>query len=314
MAKVELNFGTDAQAPAAGSEAQPLRSTGQSRAGASYYSKADDCLRLFAYSYRPIYADSPPRVAFGNPQTRLGSFVHELLMRHYNHKKDGGVPEAAPTRLNRVELEALAKAEGMPPGEVGYAVTEMFRRFKHYVVARALHPWRPLKIEEEFAVGVLSVNPQDPNAPAVLVPEGTPGSVLFTARIDLVAEDNAGVWFNDHKTGENTTDSTAEAYGLTTQIHGHERLGRYFYGDRFQGVKLNFFPTGGEFGGKVKFEEPVRPKPAPWMVEDFPRTIWRAAQRIAFHDATAKSARDWPAKAQYSCSWCAYRSFCQKGG
>jgi hypothetical protein len=304
--------------------------TGRSSAGWSYYGTALECLRKFAFANReypgdPVFVSKGPGGATG-----LGSFAHELLAAHYLHKMRRG-PD--PLDIRPDGRVALGERFGVQADDA----LETYTRFVLYVTEYAYDKWEPLAVEEEFCIGLLSEDPTDPRAPVRIVPAGTPGSVLYTARLDLVVRDRrhaakgpgkiksvdhktaAVVYRKDPKTGKVYTPATN--YGTVGQMHGHEHIGATVLaelfgeggsaagGPPFGGVVLNFFQTRGDKAAFGRFA----PAPAPHMVERFPKTIWTAAGMISMFDRMATSVWDWPPVSGYFCSSCRWSKPCRFG-
>ena len=62
----------------------------------------------------------------------------------------------------------------------------------------------------------------------------------YTARVDLVLEDNGGkVWYLDHKFVAKVEGKVFRRYVLSGQFLGLQHLGMRTYGERFGGVKVN---------------------------------------------------------------------------
>ncbi len=100
-------------------------------------------------------------------------------------------------------------------------------------------------------------------------------SYLYTARLDLVVEDQAGkVWVYDHKCVSEVRDKTFARYALSGQFFGQRILARQAWGDRFAGVRLNVLGIGNRF---VREDVP----PAPWMEARYPEVVVAAERRIA---------------------------------
>lgn len=213
----------------------------------------------------------------------MGTFVHDLLARHYLYLKGEG-PD--PRHLTEKEVEAVAVESGMDLSDSGEAdlFVSAYSRFGLYVGNFAGDGWTPLAVEVEHKVGFIEQGEQ-----VITVPHGTPGSAPYTGRIDLVVRDAGGrVWAVDHKTAARIWPNTVLSYGLSGQMHGLWHLGWHHYGTDFAGVLLNFFQTKGE----IKFER-KRPSAAPKMVEEFPRLIWNTAKEIAMWDRF-NSLEIWP--------------------
>jgi len=290
--------------------------TGRSRRGWSYYGTFLECQRKFAFKNRsypgdPVWPERGPGGSMG-----LGSFVHELLAAYYLHKMGRGADPREGLPRTRW---ALAAKFGVPQEDAD----EMFSRFMLYALEYAYDDWTPLAVEQEFSIWFKADDPRDPSSPVRVVPEGTPGAALFTARLDLVARNNAGKILSvDHKsaaiifrkdpdTGKVYTPATN--YGTTGQMHGHEHIGEHILAQGFRqpfgGVVLNFFQTQ---GSDAAFKR-ERPSAAPQMVEGFPRTIWMAAGMIAMYDKVATSVLHWPPVSGYFCNRCAFSKACRFG-
>ena len=255
--------------------------TGRSSAGWSSYGCFRKCPRKYAYENRPALAGPCPR-STGGPRA-LGTFVHDLLARYYLHRKGEG-PD--PRSLTDAEVEAIAIESGMDlqDKDAAQLLASNYSRFGLYMGTHAMDGWEPLAVEVEHKIGFIERDGQ-----MVTVPHGTPGSVPYTSRIDLVARDAQGrVWAIDHKTAARIWPTTILAYGLSGQMHGLWHMGWHHYGTDFAGVMLNFFQTKGE----IKFER-KRPGAAPKMVEEFPRLVWNTAKEIAMWDRF-NSLEAWP--------------------
>ena len=98
----------------------------------------------------------------------------------------------------------------------------------------------------------------------------------YTARVDLVLEDNGGkVWYLDHKFVAKVEGKVFRRYVLSGQFLGLQHLGMRTYGERFGGVKVNVI------GCNVSGFSRVSLDPAPYMLERFPSVVKRAEEGIA---------------------------------
>ena len=275
----------------------------RSRAGWSFYGRWRRCPREWAYD-QPEYQDQgePQVFGIGNPAAgsfwaqskqapddivaalkeeadarALGTLVHALLEDYY--AKQMGEIRPAP----HVRAQALSQALRIPQGDRKLALD----RFTAYVVFWGAEPeYEVLAVEKEYGIGFL---PKD--GVVQLVPLGTPGSVPFTARIDLVRRHRKTgviVW-DDHKTASEINKGDTWGYGMSGQIHGHWVLGRYHHGNAFQGPRLNYIQTrtGPKF---VRASPPA----APDMVMRHPRTVVATAWEIAQWRRYATEAKDFP--------------------
>jgi len=284
----------------AGTTGQSTRST----RGWSYYGCFLECPRKFAYENRLHYADTPAPRPPGNNVPAVGTFAHALLALLYLWKLDPG-HNKNPRDLTQADVSKIAHESGLTRPDMLEWAADVYQRFRVYTAEHANETWKPLAVEQEFRIGVL---PDAAGVPRV-VDAATPGSALFTSRLDLVIRDHRGVWIPDHKTTQKWWRSTNLNYGMTGQMHGMEHIGRHFWPDEFQGVILNFFQTK----DKLLFKR-ERPAAAPHMVEDFPRTIWMTAGMINLWDRAAQSARDWTPKSGYWCKSCDFAQECRFGG
>ena len=255
--------------------------TGRSSAGWSSYGCFRQCPRKFAYENRPDLAG--PATRHGGGARALGTFVHDLLARHYLNKAGEG-PD--PRHLTDGEVEAIAVESGMDlqDPEAAQLLASNYSRFGLYMNSYTNDEWTPLAVEVEHKIGFIERDGQ-----MVTVEHGTPGSVPYTSRVDLVVRDGLGkIWAVDHKTAARIWPNTSLGYGLSGQMHGLWHIGWHHYGANFAGVLLNFFQTKGE----IKFER-KRPAAAPKMVEEFPRLVWNTAKEIAMWDRF-NSLEVWP--------------------
>lgn len=305
---VDVDLGSTATS---GSAPQPpAPDTGRSTAGWSYYGTAQFCLRKFAYEnrWRQLGLPRPSRTAGG--ALAIGTFDHELLARYYlwrGHRKGtliasmNGSPvptEPPPNPVDMVwtDVWALARKSGVTPeydrdtGKLLRSAEEVtadqFRRFRFYAAEHAHEDWEPLLVETELKVGILRAQ----DGTYRVVPPDTPGSVLYTSRVDLVVRDGQGkVWIVDHKTTSYIRKWIELTYGVSGQIHGFHHLGEAYFPGEFVGSKLNFFQTQERPAFRRK-----RPSAAPRMVQNHPRRVWQTAQVIAMFDRTATTIEDWP--------------------
>jgi len=242
--------------------------TGRSQAGWSYYGSWRKCSRKWAYEN--VYKIEGSR----GGARGLGSLVHELLARHYLARMGHPQPSAEAT------LEE--KGADLKPDAVELARS----RYAQYVASYAAEDWTPIAVEEEYRIGFLL----EPNGNVRVVDAETPGSVLYTSRVDLVVRDSAGkIWIVDHKTAARISGSSEFRYAMHGQFHGFWHIGRHFFGDAFAGPMINFVQTWS--GPSFKR---VRPPAAPQLVEGFPRLIVATASEIALWSRKAKSPSDWP--------------------
>jgi PD-(D/E)XK nuclease superfamily len=108
---------------------------------------------------------------------------------------------------------------------------------------------------------------------------------LYTARLDLTVEDEAGkVWVYDHKIVSQLQAKTFDRYTLSGQFMGQALLAREAWGSRFAGVVLNVLAVGSHFA-RQKIEA------APWMSARFPEVVRVAEERIAQIEADLAAGR-----------------------
>jgi hypothetical protein len=292
--------------------------TGRSSRGWSYYGKALECLRKFAYTERE-YAARPDTPGPGG-KTGRGSYVHGLLAAYYLHKlAPQDYPDPREWTRNSESVKLLAAEFGVPLADA----QEQFSRFLLYCVEYAYEPWEVVSVEQEYQIGFLPQG-SDMAAPVAVVEAGTPGSTLYTARLDLVVRNtktgkvyavdhktSALIWRRNPNTGRSYTPSSN--YGMTGQMHGHEHLGEFLFGaragGRFGGVLLNYFQTEGD-AAAFKREAP---RPAPGLVQAFPRTVVTTAAMIDLFDKHATAYDHWPPKSGYFCPTCPYAKACRGG-
>ena len=272
--------------------------TGRISAGWSSYGCFRKCPRKFAYENRPALpsvSSGPISIGSAGGARALGTFVHNLLALHYLHKAGKGQD---PTLLTQAEVGALALTSGMNVDKDAQLLGDNWNRFLMYVNEYGSEPWTVLAVEQEHRIGVVMVQEPtggnfqsyEPRGAIKVVPAETPGSKLYTSRIDLVIRDAQGkVWAIDHKTTSRMYPDTVLRYGLSGQMHGLWHIGREHYGNDFEGVLLNFFQTRGE----IRFQR-KRPAAAPKMIEDFPKLIWNTANEIAMWDRMGQTIEDWP--------------------
>jgi hypothetical protein len=274
----------------------------RSTRGWSYYSCFLECPRKFAYENRSHYPDVPGERPPGNNVPAVGTFAHALLAMLYLWRMDRSNPD--PVKMKPGEISLLAHESGLTRPDMLDWASDVYQRFKLYAAEFANESWVPFTVEEEFKIGILA----GPDGVPRVVDAGTPGSALFTSRLDLGITDHRGRWIVDHKTTQKYWRTTAVNYGMTGQMHGMEHIGRHHWPDDFQGVLLNFFQTK----DSVVFKR-ERPAAAPRMVEDFPRTIWMTAGMIGLWDKVAQTARDWTPKSGYWCKRCDFAQECRFG-
>jgi hypothetical protein len=236
--------------------------TGRSTRGWSYYGRWSECHRLWAFDNLYPPAAHAPQNARG---ASLGTLEHALLARHYLIELGFTQPT--------VEQIVSENSKGMDPEDVNLGLT----RYAQYVARFAVDEWTPLHVEQEYMVGVKRDRNLPGNGPATVrvVPAHTPGSALYTSRLDLVVLWNDKVWIVDHKTGARVGREAGLDYSMSGQVHGFYHLGRFHFGDRFGGVLLNFIQTH----AGVKFKR-KQPHPAPDMVQRHPWTVLAIASEI----------------------------------
>jgi hypothetical protein len=145
---------------------------------------------------------------------------------------------------------------------------------RDYATRYSAEPFRVVEVEKEHRT---QLGAGLPGAP----PEG----YLYTARLDLVAEDASGqVWIYDHKIVSKLEAKTFDRYSLSGQFLGQRLLGREAWGDRFGGIRLNLLAVGGRF---ARADVPR----APWMEAHFPEVVVAAEKRIAEVDRGLASGR-----------------------
>lgn len=333
------------QAPSEGPPQAAEPQTHQSSAGWSSYGTFRECARQFAWTYRrSAYADHPP-TAGGTPgggDREVGTFVHELLSRWYLHVQ--AAPRPDPRNLSDAEVLDIAKSSGLTTAQRLEEALRLFDWFHLYTAHWAATDarWEILSVEQEHAVAFVPLGPGGEPFSGVGLPEAftcvplgeppstqpeaacsaeaaplkevakplSPGGVLATARLDLVVRERPSgrVIIVDHKKASTIYPDVQDHYGVTGQIHGHQWIGKAYYGAMYFGELLNFFQTE----GSPKFAR-RRPTAAPAMVAEHPYTIWATAQEIALWDRIARNARDWPKKSGYFCTRCDFVEFCKHG-
>lgn len=243
--------------------------TGRSRAGWSSYGSFRKCPRKWAYEN--VYGLG----SRGGGARGLGTLVHELLARHYLVK--GG-----DTSQPSIESILGTVGNGMKADAVDLARS----RIMSYALQYSAEDWMPVAVEKEHRIGFL---PQADGS-VLRVDADTPGSILYTARIDLVVKDGEGrVWCVDHKTASQIRESTHQRYGLHGQFHGLWHIGQHHYGEAFSGTLINFVQT---WAGERFLR--VRPPAAPSMIANFPKLIHATASEMELWKKHAKTADDWP--------------------
>jgi hypothetical protein len=242
--------------------------TGRSKAGWSYYGSWRKCPRKWAYEN--VYAVEGSR----GGARGLGTLVHELLAAHYLAR----MGKAAPS------IESILADKG---AHLKTEAVELAKdRYAKYVAAYATEDWTPIAVEEEFRIGFLL----GPDGVVRTVDAGTPGSVLYTSRVDLVVRDGQGkIWIVDHKTAARVSGASEFRYAMHGQFHGFWHIGQHFYGADFAGPMINFIQT---WSG-THFKR-VRPPAAPAFVEGFPRLIVATASEIALWSKQVTQPSDWP--------------------
>ncbi len=276
-----------------------IKTTGPSSRGSSYYGKWRECPRKWAYTHRPdlqklAVPDAAPGSMFagmteGGHAPRkaaapsLGTFVHELLRVYYQGLL--GAPREPLGPLAR----ALANDLGIDTEDRDLGV----QRTRQYISQWSGADLTPLAVEVELQMGLLPERDAEGHLRVRSVEYGTPGSIPYTGRIDLVAIDRQGrVWFIDHKTCAEYKKSEAFTYGMSLQIHGHHMLGKHAYPGRFAGPLLNFIQT--RTGPRFVREPPVG---APKMIEDAPLRIVWTAWEIDNYAQRATRIEDYPGTA-----------------
>jgi len=244
--------------------------TGRSSAGWSSYGAWRKCPRKWAYEN--VYSLGTS----GGGARGLGTLIHELLARHY-------LVKAGDTSQPSIESILGTVGNGMKADAVDLARS----RILSYALQYSAEDWTPIAVEQEHRIGFL---PQEDGS-VLLVDADTPGSVLYTARIDLVVKDGDGrVWCVDHKTASQIRESTHTRYGLHGQFHGLWHIGRHHYGEAFAGTLINFVQT---WAGERFLR--VRPPAAPSMIANFPKLIYATASEMQLWKGIAKVPEDWPA-------------------
>jgi len=268
--------------------------TGRSRRGWSYYGAFLKCPRKWAYENPEAWGWTGD-LKFDEPggARGLGHVIHALLARHYLLKMGKRQPSvAAVLELNRHLLteRRFKDRNGVVHVTTVQEQLDLARdRYTGYVTNWAKEGLTPMHVEEEFAVGFRL----NPDGSIDMVPEGTPGSILFTKRSDLIARDRTGsVWDFDHKSAATVSRGTSRAYGVHGQFHGAWWVGRAHFGPKFAGPRINYVQTWK--GRKYKRE---RPPAAPAMVEGFPRLIIGVASMIKLWSSICKKPSDWPTTA-----------------
>jgi len=238
------------------------KNTGRSTRGWSYYGKWSECHRAWAFDNLYPPAKNTPTHARG---ASLGTFVHALMARHYLIEM--GVPQ--PTVDEVVE----ANREGMSDEDVRLGLS----RYREYVANFSTDDWTPVQVEEELMIGIVRDRPLGTGPRSVrVVPAHSPGSVLYTSRLDLVVIDATGrIWIVDHKTAARVYPGSGKDYSMSGQVHGFYHLGRAHFGEQFAGVIINFIQT--HAGTKFVRKEPFA---APQMVQDHPWNVVVKASEI----------------------------------
>lgn len=262
---------------AAKSLPDPSINTGKSRRGWSFYGTWQVCKRKWAYDN---LGDEDVLVPSGPPTSdprNLGTLVHALLAREYMDRM-GHAQEP---------MRAFAFREGrrlmLPDEDIELALSRVRRH-------NAMYPldFTPVAVETEYAIGILPVRDSDGGMSARVVPEGTPGSVLFSNRVDLVGEDRQRrIWTIDHKTAATVKPGTSRGYGMHGTFHGIWHLGRTHFGKRFAGPLINYVQT--RSGPKFKR---VRPPAAPALVQGFPMLVIAIVSEMKLWERIARGNPD----------------------
>jgi len=253
------------------------------------------CPQLFAWKYRAGGSGSGggggSPLNDGSAATSLGSLIHVGLAHYYarlREKQNGRDPEVYFTPDDAVrELgarkNATREAEEQAIKVVGAYIARFYNEENRI---RVLH------VEEVFEANF----------------EGH----YYTARVDLVWEQNDKVYLIDHKSTQRIEARTVRAYSTSGQLLGYRWLGTA-YGDRFGGVILNLLQAG----DPLKFERPMM-EPAPNLIAKFPKTIDYAEKSIALLDGMDLQPNEWPANpSEHTCftryGACPARELCRWG-
>jgi len=227
------------------------------------------CPQLYAYEKVLNYQwpTSPPLVK--------GSLVHLGLAHWYARRREdqqGGDREKYYTANEAMEIGAKEW------GELGAEWLPLAKRaLAAYAAKWSTEKHKVLMVEEEVRADIW-------------VPKLS-RSVLFTQRVDLVAEAPDGkVYFWDHKTGFRSGKQMTTRYILSGQFHGIRWFGGQMFGDRFGGIILNQIGLG---IGEIKLGRPAIP-PAPNMTQCFPDLLADAEASMAELEREKRDPWEWP--------------------
>jgi hypothetical protein len=304
----------------------PATSTARSTRGWSFHGKFLDCRRSFALENRtyPGRVGRRAPLPLGDPRCK-GTFVHDLLRRHNQRRKDiattGTSPIANPTLLTAEELHAIGVTSGLILPAQNRDVEDLFARFCMFVHAHGNRD-EVLHVEEEFGIAILpdpwravpwsryAPDGRDTWTPAALDAAWTQQrAALATLRLDLVIRDLHGrVRIVDHKTTAAAWKDTTVNYAATGQFARMWWLGRAWWPTDFAGPLIDYFAVD----GPTTFRR-VPPAAAPGIVEDHLAATWHTEDEIRRWDAVARSHRDWPGRGDYFCPRCDHYDFCSSG-
>ena len=198
-------------------------STGPSPRGWHRLQQAAECLQKYALGYE----DPEPKVE-GSPSPPLakGSLVHLALAQHYARMKAEQNGEDIEDWCEPVRAVRLIAKKEKTGAFADLAIDAYHRHTDQY--PNDIHNKRILEVESlyETTIG---------------------GKYLFTGRMDLVWEDQAGrVVVEDHKTTGRLTNRHSEFYAVSGQLIGYRHLAKAKWGDRFGGLRLNLIQHGGD--------------------------------------------------------------------